>query len=130
METILIVDDIPICRQFAAAALEMGGYRAICAGDGASALEMLEMNSVNLVVLDAEMPRLDGAGFLRALRHDSRFLTLPVILLTAHADRDMIVQSRRLGAQDFLLKTNLDTNELLIRVKRHLGLSAYVPPPR
>jgi two-component system chemotaxis response regulator CheY len=128
METILIVDDISICRQFVKTALELVGYKTLGAGDGVAALEVLEVSAVNLVVLDAEMPRLDGAGFLRALRHDSRFLHLPVILLTGRTERDLIVEARMLGAQDCLLKPNLNTDELIVRVKRHLGLSHYVPP--
>jgi len=128
MDTVLTVDDMEFCRQFITAALELAGYKALSACDGIDALSMLEKHPVNLVILDAEMPKLDGPGFLQAIRRDARFLHLPVILLTAHSNRELVVQTRMMGAQDFLAKSNLDANELLARVKRHLALANYTPP--
>ena len=130
MHTILIVDDIPVCQQFVATALQMSGYQTLCADDGTAALNLLESTPVNLVILDAQMPRMDGAGFLWALRHDARFLQLPVILLTALSSRDVVVRTRMLGAQDFLLKSKLKADELVARVKRQLAQSSFVPPVR
>ena len=129
MPTILIVDDVAVCREFVAAALERAGYKTVCAADGAKALAQLEVSPIDLVVLDAQMPRLNGAAFMRALRADARFLALPVILLTGKADRDFIVQVRLLGVQDYLLKAQFTVDELLVRVKQHLSTSVHTPPP-
>jgi CheY-like chemotaxis protein len=126
MHTILVVDDVALCRQFVAAALEHAGYKTVSAADGVEGLQQLEQNKIDLVVLDSQMPRMNGAAFLHALRADARFTTLPVILLTGSADRRVIVQVRLLGAQDYLLKTQFTSEELIVRVKRHLSTSTYL----
>lgn len=128
MKTILVVDDVSVCREFVATALQRAGYKTLCAADGVEALAQLEAGPVDLVVLDFVMPKLGGTAFMRAVRADARFPALPVILLTSKNDRESIVQARLLGVQDYLLKAHFNVAELLVRVKQHIVASGHVPP--
>ncbi len=83
--TILVVDDSITTRTLEKGILEAAGYRVVVCVDGQDALDRLraEIEPVNLVLADVEMPRLDGFGLLKALRADERFARLPAILMTS-----------------------------------------------
>jgi CheY-like chemotaxis protein len=83
---VLVVDDEPAVRDLFARALRDAGYETIKAADGVEALQLIEHHSVALILLDATMPRLDGAGVIRAVRAREATRTLPVILVTAKGD--------------------------------------------
>jgi two-component system phosphate regulon response regulator PhoB len=83
---VLVVDDEPAVRGLFARALRDAGYDTLEAADGVEALELLKRHSVALILLDSTMPRLDGAGVIRAVREREATRTLPVILVTAKAD--------------------------------------------
>jgi DNA-binding response OmpR family regulator len=81
-KTILVVDDHDDVRQGLAERLASEGYRVVTAQDGIDALDILDWEAVDLLVLDLEMPRLDGKGVMAALSADPRLAKLPVILMT------------------------------------------------
>jgi len=84
---ILIVDDDPLMREALSEALQDLGVLAEAAGDGLEALDRLRRGPLPCaVLLDVRMPRLDGAGFLRALRSDPGLAALPVITMTGLDD--------------------------------------------
>ena len=83
---ILVVDDEPALRGLFKRALRDAGYESLEAADGFEALEILERHSVALILLDSTMPRLDGAGVIRAIREREATRNLPVILVTAKSD--------------------------------------------
>ncbi len=112
---ILIADDDPQMRRLVRSVLQREGYVIEEAADGLDALEVVERGGIDLVVLDQDMPRLDGLGFLDEIRAQMRTATLPVIMLTAHADGTE-EQALELGAQDFLAKP-LQARSLVARVK-------------
>ncbi len=85
--TILVVDDEPDVRMFLQACAEDAGFNVCCAADGLDALEALErLGSIppDLVTLDMVMPRCNGLAFLRRLRANPSWESIPVILITAH----------------------------------------------
>ncbi len=116
---ILIVDDLAIVRDPIAACLESAGYRTACAGNGQEALQMLEKERPDLLLLDVSMPVMNGLELLAAIRPQARYARLPVILLTAADDRARVVDAARLGGQDFVLKTSFSVDGLLARVAKH-----------
>ena len=101
---ILIADDRPSSRELLRLVLERAGYAVIEAEDGEKALDRARAVNPDLVLLDLQMPVLDGYGVLAALRGEERFRNLPVLALTASAmrgDRERIMDA---GFTDYLAK--------------------------
>lgn len=113
---ILVVEDEADIRNLIKIALEDEGYSLYVACDGIEALKILKEVSVDLIILDVMMPRLDGFNLLRKIRNDS---TTPVIFLTARTDDMDKVLGLELGADDYMAKPFF-MNELLARVKAQL----------
>lgn len=113
--TILVVDDSITTRTLEKGILEAAGYRVVVCVDGQDALDRLraEVEPVNLVVADVEMPRLDGFGLLAALRADERFARLPIILMTSRGDAEDVARGLELGADAYLTKQKFDQRGLL-----------------
>jgi DNA-binding NtrC family response regulator len=99
---ILIVDDEPNVRLVFRTALESVGYGVSEAGDGETALELLESRDFSLALLDLRMPGLGGLETLRQLR--SKGIRCPVVVVTAHGSMPDVVAAMRLGAVDFIPK--------------------------
>jgi CheY-like chemotaxis protein len=101
---ILIADDRASSRELLRTVLERSGYAVIEAADGEAALEEAQNGQPDLILLDMQMPKLDGYGVLARLRAEERFRTLPVLALTASAmsgDREKIMAA---GFTDYLSK--------------------------
>ena len=102
MPVVLIVDDEKNIRATLARALALEGYDTEEAADGAEALRRIESSEVDLVLLDLQMPGLDGLGLLEAMQAGGR--RVPSIVLTAHGSIEKAVRAVRLGAFDFIEK--------------------------
>ena len=83
MATILVVDDHPVNRKLLAAILRPQGHTLLEAADGAEALEVVRTTRPDLIIIDLAMPRMGGAGFLRARREIDGLRDVPVVLYTA-----------------------------------------------
>jgi two-component system, chemotaxis family, chemotaxis protein CheY len=104
MTMVLVADDSPSMRQMLAHTLRQGGYDVALAVDGTDALEQMERQPADLVLTDRNMPRLDGLGLTRALRADSRWRRVPVLVLTTEDDPDTKLAGRMAGATGWLVK--------------------------
>ncbi|GJE54488.1 MULTISPECIES: hybrid sensor histidine kinase/response regulator [Methylobacterium] len=113
--TILVVDDSITTRTLEKSILEAAGYRVVVCVDGQDALDRLraEIEPVDLVLADVEMPRLDGFGLVKALRAETAFATLPVILMTSRGASEDVARGLELGADAYLTKQRFDQRELL-----------------
>ena len=116
----LVVDDEPRILRFVRAELESAGFAVMTAADGETALEMVESDRPDLVVLDVIMPGLNGFEVLRRLREVS---SVPVILLTARGSDADKVRGLDLGADDYLTKP-FSPDELSARVRAVLRRAA------
>lgn len=87
MKKILVAEDNPANRELIREILEAHGYQVVEALDGEEALRKVEETQPNLVLLDIQMPKLDGYSVLYRLRENPRYAHLPVIALTAFAMR-------------------------------------------
>jgi PleD family two-component response regulator len=101
---ILFVDDDPILREFAVVHLSTEKARVRVAGDGLEALEQLNAEPFDLVLLDLEMPNMDGFELLEKLRFTDQFRTLPVIVVTGREDVAAIDRAFLAGATSFVVK--------------------------
>lgn len=122
---ILIADDRPSSRELLRLVLERAGYAVIEAEDGEQALDRARGGNPDLILLDLQMPGLDGYGVLAALRSEARFAHLPVLALTASAmrgDRERILEA---GFTDYLAKP-AGPEVLRETVARMLGDAAAV----
>jgi DNA-binding NtrC family response regulator len=103
MTLILVVDDVAaMAEQYAYDLRRLAGYEVIVAGDGRQALERLGGEAVDCILLDLEMPGMDGFEVLRALEH--RGSEVPVIVYTGTGNYDRCIQAVRLGAYGFIDK--------------------------
>lgn len=101
---LLFVDDDPILREFAQVNLATATAEVDVAEDGLAALEALALCRYDLLLVDLEMPRLDGYGLLERLRADPETAHLPVIVETGREDVDAIDRAYRAGATSFVTK--------------------------
>lgn len=123
---ILVVDDELIIIKLLRANLETRGYEVLAAMDGAEALQTLEMELPDLVILDIMMPKMDGFEVCRRIREWSQ---TPIIMLSARGDARDKVKCLELGADDYITKP-FDTNELISRVRavlRRTEAAATIP---
>jgi len=108
-----VVDDEARLRALLEAYLKGRGYHVVTAADGLEALQVAGRVRPDLIVLDIMMPRLDGIGFLKALRRDR---DTPVIVLTARVEETDTVLGLELGADDYVTKP-FSLRELEARIK-------------
>lgn len=111
---VLVVDDDPAICDTIEDGLHLAGYATARAGDGFEALEVVRLRRPQLVILDVNMPRLDGFEVLKRMRDSS--VDIPVIMLTARHERPDAVRGLSLGADDYVKKP-FGLEELLLRVK-------------
>jgi len=101
---VLLVDDEDSLRKVMRDLLERDGYNVSEARDGVQALDQIDRVGPDIIVLDLNLPGLDGYGVLSHLRSRPATASIPVIVLTAKGDEDNEVRVFELGADDFLTK--------------------------
>ncbi len=102
--TVLLVDDEDQLRRVMRDLLERDGFRVIEARDGVEALDQVDRHAPSIIVLDLNLPGLDGYGVLSHLRSRTATADIPVLVLTARGDEDNEVRVFEMGADDFLAK--------------------------
>jgi CheY-like chemotaxis protein len=102
--SILVVDDLPANVELMARRLERSGLGVLTASDGPQALEVLQKQAVDLVLLDIMMPGMTGFEVLKRIRETWSAAVLPVIMVTAKTDNEDIVEALGLGANDYVTK--------------------------
>jgi two-component system, sensor histidine kinase and response regulator len=120
---ILLVDDEPRNLALLGASLRPLGHDLVSASGGAEALRLFDENPPDLVLLDYVMPGLDGLEVLKEIRTRHGTTRVPVVLITAHSDRDHRLRGLEAGADEFLEKP-IDRAVLLARVNTLLDLKA------
>jgi two-component system OmpR family response regulator len=111
---VLVIDDEPGVRELIGEALSISEITAVQAADGLEALSHLRRERFDLLILDINMPKLDGLALLEKLRAEG--MSVPVLRLSARADKADSNQGLRIGADDYLTKP-FSIEELVLRVK-------------
>src|SRR5213595_1599691 len=117
--TLLIVDDDALVRTNLRRVFEDAGYRALTVVDAPSALRVLHKEQCDLLLLDLEMPGVDGFALCRLLRAQTATSKLPVIVFSASDDENRKVEAFAAGADDYITKPS-SAGELVSRVSSHL----------
>ena len=112
---VLVVDDSVVIRSVLRKALTERGHEVFEAVDGIDAVRATREHSPDLVLMDVEMPNLDGHGALRELQADPATAHIPVVFLTGRTSVEDVVEGLRLGAHDYLRKP-FEPEELVARV--------------
>ncbi|MFP5226223.1 MAG: ATP-binding protein [Acidobacteriota bacterium] len=118
---IVVADDNRDMLDYVQHLLE-GQHEVVAVADGHAALEAVLRDPPDLVLTDVMMPGLDGFGLLKAMRAHERTAVVPVIMLSARAGEEALVEGAEAGADDYLVKP-FSARELLARVENHLLLS-------
>lgn len=121
---VMVVDDQPANVRLVGTVLTDAGFDVIPATSGEQALGRLAHARPDLILLDMRMPGMDGFDVLQHLRRDTSMADIPVIFLTAVAERELVVEALENGAVDYLTKPFV-AEELVARVRAHALLKQY-----
>ena len=117
---ILVVDDEFNIRKLIGSRLIANGYEAVFASDGLEALQKVQSENPDLILLDIMMPKMDGIEVGRRLKADDKTKYIPVIMLTAKWERNAIVETMaKTGAADYIVKP-FQPDALLESIKKVL----------
>ncbi len=117
---VLVVDDSLTVRKITTRLLEREGYRVLTAKDGLDALQVLADHTPNVILLDIEMPRMDGFEFARTIRSDDRQRGIPIIMITSRTADKHRMHAKELGVEEYLGKPYQD-DQLLGLLAQYTG---------
>lgn len=116
--TILIVDDKPVARTLAQKRISEQGYKVIMAANGEEALQALSQTRPDMILLDVEMPRMNGYTFVGELAKLNLNPRIPIVVLTAHEELGPIF--KRHGVREYLIKP-LNIDLVIAKIQGILG---------
>ena len=114
---VLTVDDSKAMRDMLRHSLLAAGFRVLQAEDGLQGLEVLETETPDVIVTDINMPRMDGFGFIEAVRRDETRRAMPVLVLTTEVDAEKKNRARAAGATGWIVKP-FDPVKLVEAIRR------------
>lgn len=120
-ETILVVDDNPVIVRLLEELLIRVGYTVVAVANGADALAVLPAATVDLILLDVDMPGDSGFVVCRSIKNNPRTADIPILFVTSRTSREDIICGFAAGGQDYIVKP-FTRAELLARVQTHLAL--------
>ncbi|MDR2876630.1 MAG: chemotaxis response regulator CheY [Chromatiales bacterium] len=122
----LVVDDFSTMRRIVKNVLQELGYSNIEeADDGKTALPMLQAGNFDFLITDWNMPGMQGIELLKAVRADAKLCKLPVLMLTAEAKREQIVEAAQAGVNGYVIKpfTAATLKEKMDKIFQTLGMA-------
>lgn len=119
MTSILAVDDSPSMRKMVSYTLESAGYDVVMANEGVEALEVAKQTSVNLVLTDVNMPKMDGITLVKHLRQLPNYRYTPILVLTTESSTERKMEGKAAGATGWIVKP-FDPEKLLATLTRVL----------
>lgn len=116
-KTVLTVDDSRVMRDLLKMSLADAGYNVIQAVDGVDGLEVLQNSAPDVIITDVNMPRLDGFGFIDAVRKEEQWRSVPILVLTTESSDEKKGLAREAGATGWIVKP-FDHDRLITAVER------------
>ncbi|MGE0762372.1 MAG: response regulator [Bdellovibrionales bacterium] len=101
---VLFVDDDPMARTLISTMLTQAGYIVTCVDEGFEALELLERHPFDLLILDIMMNKMNGIDLLKRIKAQPKCKDVPVVMLSARDDKQMITRAIQAGAADYVVK--------------------------
>ncbi len=119
MKTVMVVDDNIINLKLVRDILEFQGYEVIAEDNPKNVVNILQNNTPDLILLDIQMPELDGASLLKIIRDDLRIKDVPIIALTAYAMKGDRERFLRMGFDDYIEKP-IEVKNFLRKMEEYL----------
>lgn len=122
MKKVLSVDDSGVMRRIIGRTVEVLGYGFLEAADGLEALNVIAKNSeeIALIILDVNMPEMDGFELLRRVKADPKYKDIPVMMLTTESERSRIIEAIQAGAVNYICKP-FQQEDLTVKIAESLG---------
>ena len=118
---ILIIEDEKIMLELLQKKLTKEGYEVLVARDGKEGLEKMRKKNPNLILLDIIMPKMGGFEVMEEMNKDKKFKKIPVIVVSNSGQPVELDRAQKLGAKDWLIKTEFDPQEVLDKVVEQIG---------
>lgn len=119
--SIVIVEDDAFLRRLYELKFTEAKFVVKTAADGEAGLELIKQVNPTVVLLDIELPKMDGFSVLKALKSDASMANIPVLMLTNSSTQEAIDKSRELGAVDYIIKAHFLPSEVVAKALAHIG---------
>lgn len=116
-KTVLLVEDNDFIRNMYQLKLSKSGLEVVEAGDGVQALEKIKAQKPDVILLDLMMPNMGGLDVLKQLKSDGMLPDLPVVVLTNVMDQQSVDDAKKLGARDYIVKTDLTPTQVVEKIQ-------------
>ncbi|HYE22570.1 MAG TPA: response regulator [Verrucomicrobiae bacterium] len=120
---ILIVEDDEALREILETKFNHAGFNVVTATDGLAGLMMALNELPKMIISDVMMPNMDGLTMLEKLRSEDKGKDIPVIMLTNSSEVDTVSRALKNHADDYYVKTKLDLDDLIVKVKEKLRIN-------
>ena len=122
MSKVLSVDDSGVMRRIIGRTVDVLGHGFLEAGNGREGLEVLAKHhaDIALIILDVNMPEMDGFEFLERIKANPDFQSIPVMMLTTESERGKIIQAIKAGAVNYICKP-FTPEDLIVKITDSLG---------
>lgn len=121
MAKILLVEDDLFLITMYKTRFEHEGYQVVTAQDGETALNLIQQEKPNLVIMDIMLPKMGGVAILEAMRKNTETANIPVVALSNLTDETLINQAKQLGVKEFLIKANYTPTQIVAVVKKYVS---------
>jgi len=118
---ILLIEDEELIITLLQRKLEKEGYQVSVAKDGIEGMEKMREDSPDLILLDIVMPRMGGFEVMEEMRKEKELKIIPIIIISNSGQPVELDRAKKLGARDWLIKTEFDPQEVLTKVKKQIG---------
>lgn len=116
-KVVLVIDDMPMVRKVLRKHVEAAGHRCVDAASGNDGLRIASEQKIDLILLDVMMPETDGFKIASRIKNDPKTSDVPVILVTAKAEREDLLKGQNAGADDYVIKPF--TREVILSKLKH-----------
>lgn len=121
MTTIAIIEDDQVINQMYRMKFEAAGFEVVSASDGEAGVKVVQRANPDIILLDLQMPNMNGTEALQEIRHQPANANTPVIILTNLGEEEAPAELRRLGIDSYIVKANLTPSQVVARVKETLN---------
>ena len=121
MTTIAIIEDDQVINQMYRMKFEAAGFEVVSASDGEAGVKVVQCANPDIILLDLQMPNMNGTEALQKIRHQPANANTPVIILTNLGEEEAPAELRSLGIDSYIVKANLTPSQVVARVKETLN---------